>query len=85
MPLISLHIPPMRGIDRRAVSVRAGHYASPFKGLLVPVVAGLAQGLSISPVKEQLLPALVRLDVVNDGGGYDAAESLAHAAQRLGA
>ena len=52
-------------------------------GFLVPIVAGLAQGLKVADVGEQREVAAVGPDVVNDGADDQAAERFVHAAQRV--
>lgn len=52
-------------------------------GLLVCVVAGLAQRLPVRAIPEQLLIAAVRDLVVNHGCRFDATQLLMHAAQRV--
>jgi hypothetical protein len=59
-------------------------FACPFLALLVPIVAVLAEGGQVVGSVEQGNVALMWLDVVADGCGFDAPLVSAHAAEWVG-
>jgi hypothetical protein len=72
-------------IERDAIEVAADYSTGHLKALLVTVVASLAQRLVVGWFPEELLVALVRLDVVNHRGCRYLAVLHAHHAKRMAA
>jgi hypothetical protein len=70
----------MVGVERPAILIAPAHPSCALEGLLVDVVAGLAQGLQ-GAVEEPVRVALVRLYVVRNGGCCGAAAPCAVLAQ----
>lgn len=75
----SIAVPVMIRIDRDACHVVPWQDAGLLLPLLGAVVTGLAQALEIRRIKEQILVALVRLDVVDGVGRFDNVHCSAHA------
>lgn len=70
-------------VNRHAIEAAADHGAGLLQALLVSVVALLAQRLVVLRIPEQFVVALVRDDVIDHLGGYDAALLLVHDANRV--
>lgn len=58
--------------------------AGPLLPLLGSVVTGLAQALQIRSIEEQILVALVWLDVVDGVGSFNRTQCTTQTARRLG-
>ncbi len=70
-------------IDWQAIEATPDDASRPFKALLVPIVAGLAQRLMVLRIPEQLVITLVRNNVIDDRCRYYMTELQVHRAERV--